>query len=112
MLNKSPKVLYFIHGAVPSEKELADAKLYGNNVAYRNAQFATSGAAPEPCDGVAGAVPEAYASCPKAALVAAVVAEEKEELPHAEVVPPAAPPAPPQPPVAPQLAWPLPPVVQ
>ncbi len=58
------KILYFIKGPVPSEKETAEAKLLG--AVFRNASATGPSDSVETCDAVAGAVPEAYAGYPKA----------------------------------------------
>lgn len=61
MLKKSERVIYFIQGSIPSAEEAALAAQLGNNVVFRNAQFATE-SCPEDCDAVAGTViPAAYA---------------------------------------------------
>lgn len=67
MANKRyPRILYFIKGVMPSAEAVEVAEQYGPNVAFRNANFASSAGAPEKCDGVAGDIPEAYAKLPKA----------------------------------------------
>lgn len=83
MKKKSARVIYFIQGATPTEQELAAAEQLGNNVVFRNAQFATE-ACPESCDAVAGSViPAAYAATKRVGELASVP------------VPPVVPPAPP-----------------
>lgn len=53
------KILYFINGAIPTEKEREEAEKLG--AVFRNARFAEHDFV-EQCDEVAGAVPDAYKS--------------------------------------------------
>lgn len=53
------KILFFIKSAVPTESEKSQASEIVGNVVFRNAKFA-GGEPPEPCEGVAGCVPENY----------------------------------------------------
>ena len=53
------KILFFINGPVPTEADKLEASEIVGKVVFRNANFAAS-EQPEPCDGVAGAVPENY----------------------------------------------------
>lgn len=55
------KALYFIRGSIPTKEEREAAKKLGIT-AFRNAQLAADPSDPiEPCDAVAGAVPDRYA---------------------------------------------------
>ena len=58
---KSPKILYFIKGTLPSDEAYDVADNFGTNVAFRNVDFIVETNALEDCDGVAGEVPAAYA---------------------------------------------------
>ncbi len=62
---KQPKILFFINGPVPSEKDYEEAAEIGVAVSYRNTLF-VGGVAAEPCDGVAGDVPKEYKKFPTA----------------------------------------------
>jgi hypothetical protein len=57
------KILYFIKGSNPTAEERAAAEALGTKM-FRNASARTSFI--EACDGVAGAVPEAYAKIKRA----------------------------------------------
>ena len=55
------KALYFTQGAIPTKEEREAAKKLGIT-AFRNARLAADPSDPiEPCDAVAGAVPDRYA---------------------------------------------------
>lgn len=103
---KAPKILYFLEGPVPkaNEEVVAYAK-YGPSVYFRNGALADSDATVEPCDGVAGTVPQAYAHFPAADNVIQTYRKEAEKAATliTEPVAPVAPVAiiPPIPPVAP-----------
>jgi len=58
---RSPKILYFIKGTLPSDEAYDIADGLGTNVAFRNVDFIVDTNALEDCDGVAGEVPAAYA---------------------------------------------------
>lgn len=79
---KQPKILFFIDGPVPTDAERLEAFDLQAQVAFRNAQHVTR--VDEECDGVAGAVPEAYADFPDAeeALAAykAELAAQRDKL--------------------------------
>lgn len=64
------KVLFFIADFVPTEDEKAAAAQIKANVVFRNARFVSIEDGLEPCDGVAGKVPEQYAKAYPAAHVA------------------------------------------
>ncbi len=66
MKSKNPRILFFIGSSMPNEKEIAEAKTLGSNVAFRNAGFVADNEAPEECDGVAGKVPKVYKEKAKA----------------------------------------------
>lgn len=53
------KILFFTKDSVPTEAEREAASQIAGNVVFRNGKFAGS-ELPEPCDGVAGAVPNNY----------------------------------------------------
>jgi hypothetical protein len=55
------KILVFIKGTVPSEADLALGKKYSTR-AFRSLACYTPEDFIEPCDGVVGAVPSAYAA--------------------------------------------------
>lgn len=58
---KQAKILFFINGPIPSEKDLDEVeKIGGAQVVFRNAAHIPSEGALEQCDGVAGDVPERY----------------------------------------------------
>lgn len=59
-----PKILYFTASHTPSAAETYDAMMLGVAVEFRNAMFVTDSG--EPCDGVAGAVPDVYLKHPTA----------------------------------------------
>lgn len=61
MAAKYDRVLYFIAGNKPSEKDLTDAAQYGPGVMFRNANFTPDTGPLENCDKVAGpAIPQRY----------------------------------------------------
>lgn len=60
---KMPRILYFIDGPAPNAANQLEANGYrgkGATVAFRNTRHLDTEATPEPCDGVMGAVPDAY----------------------------------------------------
>lgn len=57
---KLPFILFFVAGAVPTTKEIAAATKLRGRVAYRNASAVSVTEGVEPCDGVAGCVPDNY----------------------------------------------------
>ena len=59
-----PKILYFHAGRKATLEQIAEASTFAADVLFRNADRVSGH--PEPCDGVAGDVPELYASFPKA----------------------------------------------
>lgn len=72
------KILYFINGPVPTEKERLEAESMG--AIFRNAR-ANSGDYVETCDAVAGSVPDAYKEIPVAIASAAGNGGEGGESP-------------------------------
>lgn len=65
MKNKLAKILYFIIGPLPTLKDEEAAEKIKANVVFRNAEHVPKlKHAIEICDGVAGAVPEAYKHLP------------------------------------------------
>ena len=66
---KTPTILYFILGPVPTAQDIAASiKLSPAQVRFRNAQGVLTGNhSLEPCDGVAGEVPEIYSKAYPAA---------------------------------------------
>lgn len=81
---KQPKILYFVNGSAPSAADQLAVIELGVSVFYRNARFVGADEKPEPCDGVAGHVPAAYADIPSAedAMTAykAALEEQRERL--------------------------------
>lgn len=75
------KVLFFIHGPVPTPEQRAQAMLFGPTCMFRNAQFITSDLAPEDCDAVTGAVPDQYSHFPAAVPIAEWYAAQLPEAP-------------------------------
>jgi len=63
---KLPRILYFINGIAPSEKDLAEAEKIQGVVSFRNAKHVSEDSGVETCDGVAGAAPASYSSFPTA----------------------------------------------
>lgn len=63
---RKPKILFFLAGMVPTPDEKAEAEAIGKPVAFRNASMIHDGDRIEPCDMVAGLVPEQYVSIPHA----------------------------------------------
>jgi hypothetical protein len=62
---KQIKILFFIKGVLPTIGDQLMATQYGGaQVCFRNAMYVDG--ASEPCDGVAGCVPECYAKFPTA----------------------------------------------
>lgn len=59
-----PKILFFTEGHNPTADEQREALSLGVAVRWRNAMYGSLET--EPCDGVAGAIPENYAGVPKA----------------------------------------------
>ena len=58
---KIAKILFFIDGPMPSEKDYEEAeKIGGARVVFRNGLAVPADGALEECDGVAGNVPERY----------------------------------------------------
>ena len=60
---KTPKVLFFINGPVPTADDLqqaAELEAQGNKVGFRNVQWVTPDAGIEIFDALAGAVPKMY----------------------------------------------------
>lgn len=60
---KTPKVLFFIHGPVPTaddRQQAAELEAQGNNVGFRNLQWVTPEAGIEIFDSLAGDVPPMY----------------------------------------------------
>ena len=60
---KTPKVLFFINGPVPTaddRQQAAELEAQGNNVGFRNLQWVTPDAGIEIFDALAGAVPKLY----------------------------------------------------
>lgn len=81
MIKKSPKILYFVNGSMPSVLDIANAAELGNNVAFRNADFVNPDDKPESCAGVAGVVPSNYKKVPKgSAVYKKFLAEQKEYI--------------------------------
>lgn len=76
---KQPFVLFFLAGMVPTPQELADAGKLRARVGYRNASVVQPEDAPEPCDGVAGAVPPTYKKFPTAEEAIAAYDRKLEE---------------------------------
>lgn len=60
MKKKSPRIIYFIKGAVPSADQIEEAEAIGDNVVFRNATLIPSTGALEYCFAVAGEVPARY----------------------------------------------------
>lgn len=89
---KSPRILYFLTGPVPTAKERNDALRYGTNVAFRNASLVGTDDSCEICDGVAGAVPVAYKGKPDGlTVIQEHLAKIAYEEPAAEIAAPTAP---------------------
>ena len=70
------KILFFTSCACPTSEEREQAASIPGRVVFRNAQFAGSEPC-EPCEAVAGLVPENYA----AAFPAVPVGEENQDKP-------------------------------
>lgn len=69
---KHPRILYFLNGPVTKPADAAAAMKLGSNVSFRNALLIDPTECLEPCDGVAGFVPDNYAAAyPKGAKVMA-----------------------------------------
>lgn len=104
---KAPRILYFIHGPMPTAAQAVEAESLGLGVVFRNASLIGPDENREKCDGVAGLVPAQYKSLPdahtaiaafKAARLAAVAVvpahnQRPVSAPPSPVVPPVAPPA-------------------
>lgn len=58
---KMPFILFFIAGMIPTAQELQQRSKLRGQIGMRNASKVDPNHACEPCDGVAGAVPEQYA---------------------------------------------------
>lgn len=68
LLIKKPKILYFIKGSVPTDTDRIEANKYDSaNVIFRNGNAVNNDDRTEDCDGVAGAVPDVYATRYKSA---------------------------------------------
>lgn len=78
---KQARILFFIIGPVPTAEDVAKAGEIGAQVIFRNASAVGEYDKPEDCDGVEGAVPEAYKKFPSAAEG---IAKKKRE--YAEAV--------------------------
>ncbi len=87
------KVLYFIKGSSPTKEEIENALKCGTQM-FRNAHAVTSFDFIEPCDGVAGAVPDRYKRFPRVDVVAEPKKEEPKPVIPAEPVAPAVAPIP------------------
>lgn len=59
-MKKSPRIIYFIDGCNPSDKDIKAAEKLGNNVVFRNARMVPDTGCLEKCAGVAGKVPKSY----------------------------------------------------
>lgn len=79
-MTKAPKIIYFINGAAPSAADQLAVLDLGVSVQFRNARFVAADERPEPCDGVAGHVPDAYAKIPKAEDALKAYRENLEKL--------------------------------
>ncbi len=57
------KIIFFVENGIPTEADLVEARKLGTSV-FRNAQVAAEDRNTEPCDFVAGHIPENYAHLP------------------------------------------------
>lgn len=92
---KYPRILFFIENAMPTQADISAIAKLGGNAVFRNAFYCGEGHNTENCDGVAGAVPDAYKKFKDGAEVVAafIAANIKEDapvstVPEAPVVPP------------------------
>jgi hypothetical protein len=76
---KQPFILFFLAGMVPTPAELVEAGKIRGRVGHRNASVVNAGDVPEPCDGVAGKVPEPYKKMPTAAQAIAAYDKRLED---------------------------------
>jgi hypothetical protein len=89
---KLPVILFFISSATPSMDEFKQAHSMKAQVKFRNSTKVPNEGSLEPCDGVAGDVPERYAKTYPSFEEGIIAFEEKqqkliEELPLDEVAP-------------------------
>lgn len=77
---KSPLILYFVHGPVPSEADKEAAAKYPFPVGFRNVDHIGEFFTPEPCDGVDGDVPEQYRKFPTGAEAVAKFKEDFDNV--------------------------------
>ena len=84
------KILYFIAGPVPTKKDYEGAKALSGKVVFRNALAVPNYPhALETCDGVAGAIPPAYAvAYPLAGEAIKAKEKEADRLLASDVSPP------------------------
>lgn len=73
-----PIILFFINGPILSEEDKAYIEALEVPVKYRNARFVVEFEKPEDADGVAGAVPHAYANYPTAEEAIAKFAAQRQ----------------------------------
>ncbi|UYE91990.1 hypothetical protein KJBENDCP_00020 [Klebsiella phage vB_KmiS-Kmi2C] len=65
-LNKKCKILFFVDGPAPSNKDFEAAENMKAHVVFRNARAVSDAESLEQCDGVAGMIPEIYKNKPSA----------------------------------------------
>ena len=77
---KPAKILFFVDGVAPTPEDYEAASKLTAQVVFRNATVVPPEGALEECDGVAGAVPEAYAKLPTAEEAVKAHAEKLAKL--------------------------------
>lgn len=81
-MKKQKKILFFINGTLPTEKELEFSKTCVDKVCFRNIQFLDNNGCIESCDFMLGEIPAKYK---KAGIPIYGKQEKKPEIKELEI---------------------------